>query len=644
MKTNDFIKRVPLFFLLLQFVTAAILNFTRSQAFLDFDSALALRHAVEMWKDKSIAFANFAPVSSFEIDCPAFFAAPLYILTSSIGFSYGISHTFFLAVFCAVVFDVCKNSGLKFSYGCLANILILTPYTLGQLDYFNMLFISAGQYEFRAITMFLLIDLLLIKNFKKKRSLAVLAAFTFFLGLTTLSVGSYMLVMVVVPLCAYAIASAIFDKKSVKLCQIFLLAGSCIFCIIIIWGRKHFFGVSGRTQYLCTYQNLFDNIINCITGVFAFLGAAVKQSHIKVGSLNSIAALAKLVFFSVVFIFQIVVIRRFKLLKTSPVVRICCIFSAVHLFVLSVTDTRYGSAVFESRYHILWILENFVCAVYCISVYMNSLKSDENGKKLRVMICLSTTAAILISNITGYININKYNTQYTDRSMQILETAKENDVSAIILYGDDAFGRNAHIIRALDTDMNALWINDNCQKAYILDYFWGAADSAAMGPANILVTPADKFKELPEYIKCSYTFVKEDENDCYYKTIDNKWDIQAGFPVYLDYSEDYPTTPGFKKGFDPDTKERTLQAEFISPGDANIYTYDICVELDRDSKEKNTAELILEGKDCTLEDTDEDGKLSLSGITLRQGEKLKLRLQYGIKTDIIKIIYTRTAN
>lgn len=642
--TKKIIRKVPFIFLLFQIAAALYLNITKSNILLDFDSSLALRHAVEIWKNKQLVLANFEAVSSLEIDCVSFFAAPIYMATSNLGLSYGIIHLIMMSVMCLTVFDIFKNAQIKQSYACLANILLLTPYACGQLDYYNMLFISAGQYEFKIITMLLCIDILLMKKFKTYKNMFVIAVFFAFLGLTTLSAGKYVLITVLLPVIVYMTLSLFTDKKMCTKNKIILYSTALIFTFAVLYVRKYYFGApEGRNQTLCSYYDFKDNLLNCITSIFVLTGGIQSSSETAVFSLKSITTLIKLVFFVSAYIFEIYTIRKYKLLSHSPLVRLSCIVTALQLFILCVTNTKYGSSFYEYRYHIVWITQNFICCVYCLYTYFKNNTDNKILKKNKKYLLILISAALLSCNLYGFDFIRKLDDNVLRKCESIIDMAHQNNTDKILFYSEDEgmYSRYAHIIRALDINSNALRVRDTLDKAQILDFYYGAADSQATGPSNLLVTDKDNFKKIPSEIRKEYKLIGSDDNDDYYITDNSKWDLQAGFPEYLDTSDDCLTSPGYVLGFDSTSSQRTAEAELKAPSDSYRYLYDITVSFDCDGKDKKDNVISLEGSQCSIDDTDEDGTLTLENIDLVQGETVKFNIRYGMKTDISKITFTR---
>ena len=67
-----------------QLLSLLVINLTRSEELLDYDSALTFRHALEMWKNGTIFLSDVYTTSSLELDCTAFWAVPLWLLTGNL--------------------------------------------------------------------------------------------------------------------------------------------------------------------------------------------------------------------------------------------------------------------------------------------------------------------------------------------------------------------------------------------------------------------------------------------------------------------------------------------------------------------------------------------------------------------------------
>ena len=638
-KIDKLIPASLVFILLFQVVLVLFMNCTRTATFLDYDSALVLRHAVEMWRNKQLVFHDFANVSSLEIDCVPFFAAPIYMLTGHAGVSYAVMHLIVMLFFGFVVSDIFKRCSIGRRYACLALIFIFIPYTLGQLEYSNMLFISAGQYAFRVVTLLFGIDVLMMKKCHGIKDIIVLILFTGFLMLTTLSTGSYMVIMVIFPMALFLAVGFLYDRKSFPVKKAFFVVLLFIACAAVLWLRKNYFGAeAGREQHLCTYDAFPGNIASCICGIFALLGGITWTDGINVFSVTSIQTLIKFVFFILMFGFEIRMIRKKKLFSSSPLVRACVLITGINLFILFVTDTRYGATVFEYRYHILWIVENFLCFAACLYEYNKKEKKSETEIHIRQYMSIVIAVMIVVSNGYGFYRMYTYNSCLINAVSDISAVAEKNNQNNVLFYGKNEYISYAHVLRAIDIDTNAVAIKESLTGANILDYYIDSADSYAMGPENLLVTTKDAFNFIPEYARSEYRFVGEKDGNAFYLTENNMLDFQSGFPKYLDTSIDYVQSDLYKKTSDKDGNV-TAESQFTAPYDAYKYTYSINVEFSGDKSGQSV--LKLEGADFELSDTADDGKLSIENIDVLQRESLSLSLTFPSDMKIDRILFTR---
>ena len=125
------VQRVLLFVLLvLQFLLVISINVFKAEQMLGFDSSLAIRHSVEMWKNKNIFLDNFQYFSTIEIDNAAFFATPLYLLSGNLGVSLAVVHALLYIVTFLVCCDIFKNLKMNVMCGALSTALIFYKYAV----------------------------------------------------------------------------------------------------------------------------------------------------------------------------------------------------------------------------------------------------------------------------------------------------------------------------------------------------------------------------------------------------------------------------------------------------------------------------------------------------------------------------------
>ena len=175
-----------------------------------------------------------------------------------------------------IILDIFHTIDAEFWCAALSVIFVMTPYMYGQLEYFNMIFISAGQYGFRVISVLLLIDLLLKPNYKCIKNKIIIIIYMFFLFITALSGGNYILLMGIAPLMLNEVINMIKNQKiDFKKPTNILLLTSGIISLIAISIRNYNIGAgttSRSTLNLSAASEFMDNVFNCIVGIFMLCG------------------------------------------------------------------------------------------------------------------------------------------------------------------------------------------------------------------------------------------------------------------------------------------------------------------------------------------------------------------------------------
>jgi len=651
-------KYVCFIFLILQILTIICLNLTRSEQFFDYDSSLVLRHAVEMWSHKTIALPDYNMTSSLEIDCAAFWAAPLYILTKNISLSYTIVHMILILIVLYTVNAVLSQNDVKPAVRFITMSFIITPYTFGQLEYMNMLFISAGQYEFRLIIVLLLLYFtgLDIKKTPKKKWTPLMVLFLFFLIVTTVSCGTYVPVLIVGPFLGGLILSWIIKKKICvsDFTAIFLLGSGAVSVISLMIRSMINIGVASSNGYfLCTSQNFTDNLLSCLAGILIILGGVPQISDVNAATIFGLVTILKFVGCISIFFFVYWCCTKNTKIKKDNYFLYCICFAVCNLLVLILSDTRYGSPVFESRYHILWIIAIFMLSGVCLDKYLK-LKNEILNRNLIVTIIICWLVAV---NGESYMRLFTWKGSCTDLENKAIEAMEENNVDTVLFY-DVTYGTEvSHILRAKMPEIKSYSIEYSFTSAETLDFYKNAGDSEELGKKNILFITQDNFIKLPEYIQNRYTFIDQFNDMVYYYTDNSPCDFSAGFPgQHSEVSTDYPYTIGYSSEngmISPDdgsvtsdgTEGQVMQGVFKLPDDFKERDYSIELQYNIiDSAKNNPATLFLWADKTIIasEDLESDStKIILDNIDFISADYLTLSVLqgYGTVLKIDKIIF-----
>lgn len=158
------VKTVLVLLLVIQICLTIYSNITLIEKSLDCDTGKLFNHIAEMEKQKKLLLPDWDYPSTLEWDCSSLLALPLYMVTQNIILSFGLSNIFFLLFFVGLIFFLFRGENKLYPLFCV-NLLIV-PFKVGMLDYYNMLFFGGGQYIIKVAIPILLIGLILsVENF-----------------------------------------------------------------------------------------------------------------------------------------------------------------------------------------------------------------------------------------------------------------------------------------------------------------------------------------------------------------------------------------------------------------------------------------------------------------------------------------------
>lgn len=511
---------------LVQFFMVFLVNCIRIEALMDYDAPLALRHCVEMWTNHTFSLKGFVYFSTLEIDSALFFATPFYLLTGNIGIFTGVIHALLYIFILFVICDIFKCSGKKVENGFLATLLLFTPYVSGSLDWANMIFFSAGQYEFRILTMLLMVDLLLVldKQFEcAKKKWVILFIITLIVnGWTSFSCGNYVLLMVLFPMVIWLFFQSV--KEQGVVLNIRQTAVIIINAIVSIVGwRLHIFcaGPSmNNDKFLNSAYVFMSNLWNQITGIFMLFGGIGYAQDVSILSVRGVWMIARFVFVVGLFTFFVYKLITEKS-KCSVLIQLCGFVFLVNVAVLILTNTTYGSPVCEYRYHILWAS----LMVVCLAEILQDYHRLPYGK----LILCALIFAVVIFNTLGFgkMFLGEKNDLL---AKEILLEADAEECESIYLFNMSV---ESHIIRALDLDRNCLSFTnkDGMLSADTGDFYEELGDNTSVSGKHMLVIKEADFLGLPQYYQDAYTLKKAISKDyCVYVSEENGFDFVSGLP------------------------------------------------------------------------------------------------------------------
>ena len=634
---------------ILQFIAIFFINFTKTRQMLGFDSSLAIRHTVEMWKN-GLFLKDFNYFSTLEIDNVAFFAAPIYILTGKLNVSIAIVHIIFYLIIVYIIYDLFKNVQGKNINFLIAILILFTPFSYGELDWANLIYVMVGQYEFRIIVLLLMMDTIILSasdDYKKNKFILLVCVTAMFTFWTSLSCGNYVLLMEIFPLIIYVFFDAIIAEKR----RIFTTQNFAILCFVIVsilgWKlHNNFAGESFRNSLnYISAKDLFSNIFNEITGIFLLFGAVTYSDNLAVLSLSGIKIAIHLLFV-LLCVYFIIINVRMKQVQKSKLFWMFASISGVNLAVLALTNTQYGSPIFEYRYHIVW----------CVSMilFISEMFDFAEQKWITKLINIVFLVTIILINVSNFEKLYKQS-GCEKRDNEILSVADQYDIDTIYLYD---MPTDAHVIRSINTNVYCVsaTINDNNVNIDVGDFYYDYADNAVGSGKNLLVIKEKHFQKLPEYIKEAYT--QEDiviGKYNVYVSEKNPWDGKSGLPGKdSKKSIDYPYSAGFTSTGGVIQENGTLAIKnaeegyvFCGPYTATRKgTYNIKIYYDSVNTPENTFfdVCVNDGEnELAKEKINEYGVTEMKNIEFSDGQIFAVRLWMpeNAEIKIVKIEYER---
>ena len=184
-----------------QLVLIAFCNFTLGEKNIDCDSAKIYVHTIELWRNKTLVLPEWKYASTMVFESAVLFAIPLFGILGNIYYAFAISNMVFVFILLWTITQMFKNK--KIIYLLVCDNIILIPYTIGQLDYFNMMFFNYSGYIMKVLLPLMFIAIIVQAEQKEKLKLNQICfsvLYHFFLVICCFSSGIYVFVSGIFPI------------------------------------------------------------------------------------------------------------------------------------------------------------------------------------------------------------------------------------------------------------------------------------------------------------------------------------------------------------------------------------------------------------------------------------------------------------
>ncbi|MBO4514505.1 MAG: hypothetical protein J5721_02395 [Lachnospiraceae bacterium] len=417
-------------------------NLTQVGKSFDSDAGMIMNHVMMMAKEKALLIPGWDYLTTLEFDCTTLFALPLYLLTHNIYLACGLSNLLLFGLFAYAIFYLFR--GQEIIYPILAVNLILVPYRIGALDYYNMLFFRGAQYGVKVMTPLLLVGLLLHagKNEKEKadkKSIFSFVLYLFFAFLTAFSSGIYVFACGLFPALAVYAIYKFFMADRIRLNEIALFAGTILCSGIGFLLNLKCQTAKGNSMTFIHVQDAWTNVQKSFFGIFELLGGAANSSEVTVLSLEGIGILMKILLTIALLCGTIYAMCRYGKEEKDLFALLALAVAIWNFFVLCITNTRYGSDTSEYRYHLIGLIP-----VFCIfsRTILDSAKRLRNWQRLTIA-ALGLLVLTYLS-VTGIQLFPKHDTNAELK--EVISYCKEEGFDTVFFLYDRPRAENARVL------------------------------------------------------------------------------------------------------------------------------------------------------------------------------------------------------
>lgn len=486
-------------------------NFFLQGKNIDSDMARLYVHAIEIYKNHNLYIPNWNYVTTAEWDCTLLFAVPFYAVTKNIYLSFAIANMIFLAIWIWTVFKIFSDKDIV--YPLVTLNLLMIPYGVGMLSYFNMLFFNGGQYVIKVLLPLMLTAILLKSRGRKLKGVdqyLFIGIYSAFLLVTAASSGIYVFLCGLLPcLLAFFVYSLCRKEKPSRWSYITAVLTVALTAIGYYLNIRLQVGSKGNEMKLCVVpEQLHDNIVACFWGLFE-LFEGVTYYTTKIMSYEGIMVLLRMLFTAVLLVCAYTTVRSVMVGKKADLREILLVSIFLTNFtILCLCDgMRRGGGLFEYRYHLIGAVPLLILSGAKLIEWYR--KSDIVVKRVLSLIFAVVFTGLLFG---AYRNLlTRDSSRYEFRN--ICHYAAEQEVRAV--YFDDY--EAAEICRLLDNGNGTEYIyfinNGADAYTYAFDYY----RDYSYQPVNfegrqdiVLVVYSLEEKEIIEMLGQTFRFLSQE--------------------------------------------------------------------------------------------------------------------------------------
>lgn len=643
--------------LVVQVLFLCITMFAAGDTILDGDVARQYTHMIAMWESGTPFVPDWVYTTTMEVDTAVLLALPFYGLLGDATLAFCCANIVNIAMWIGFIFLFCRRvnqQSLLRINPWLACILILIPYSAGNLYYWNMMFLNCSPYTFKVLLPLLLIYLLLTPSPKtpQKHDWILLTIYLFVLGLTSLSSGIYVAAMGIAPvLLAFAVLW-LYEKVPLTLYYWICTLGSVAITLLgRLVGLLMGVDISGGYMNLNSMDTLAANIGNNLVGFFRLFGAVTRDKT----AVTRLSGMAQLLCWGI----ALVMLYRCMLVLLRGVRGKLCVkeYPAVYLaapaiwnfLLLTILDTHYGDPYFEVRYHLiggipllLLVAAHFPKAHWPSSQRFRYAMRTVGTLALCALVFLCDRRAYLVYWKTdGTVGINA-------KEHKLCEEIEKMDVTDVFVFQSNT---TTEICGLLDRNhrYKLLWPQEDACYLYTFDAPMSDIDAHPdIGEAALVLASGSSLSELPPYLQ-NVTYYSQTENYTIYLLENGSLpDGLVGLP-YNGVGLDYPNSTGYTYQGSID-QNRSLDTEgnfgvvLQSPSLSLCTTADISLAYSSSIQGMEVLGHVTIRQGDTVVQTQDllaaDSALSFCGIPAGDNYQIEVELLSGARITLESITFT----
>lgn len=517
-----------------QLIALTIYNLFNIQNILDYDSAPVLTQTILSWEQGTLFLKDWWYTTNLGWDTSIPLATVFYGVFHNVYFAYGLADTTILYALLYIYYRICKRVNISTNGKLIVFLLLLTPYSIGQLDYMNMLLASQASYNIRALLTMTMISIMLEFYAGKtiKSQWAICIAFIVMLFASSCSSSLYALISCVLPVLIFVAMDLIREDrlslKSLKYPMVYFPIISSFVAILGIMFSKYINITNGAdSKAFTTGVNFGDNFIGCLVGIFELLGGIKSDKSVAVLSAEGISIMLKLlIIFLLIFALLYISHRNFKNHQKDKYIEMALTLMIVNLGILIFADTTYGSVTFEYRYLIIPVLPLFIFVGY-----LTDCIHHQTNHSLKIVYFAGLSIICLILNVGLFSYAYKINDGY-DELKEIKTTIDSNGIGLVnIVHNLDVQNTiDGKILKTMEADSQFI-ISDGTNVDWWVMSDTNLENCNYSGKTAIL-TQAEIFESLPAYYTRNAILSEEFSYRDYnlYILDSNPFDYYSGFP------------------------------------------------------------------------------------------------------------------